>query len=381
MSKLLLASQYHASAALTTLKLQPVSSTNPLTRAKTDRDFVEIWLGRPSLSERTVRHCRKEAERFLLWCEAQGKHLCEVRLEDLLAYASFVAAPPEDWISSTRWPREDARWRAFCGPLSLTSQKQVLTIIKGMFRWAHAARYLSADPAALLGSMTIRQETTVSRFLPQAAIPFLLAAATNSRADWHGSALRHARDRFLVKAFYFTAVRLSELVNADMNNFAQDDDGAWWLHVVGKGGKPRKVPAPFELINDLSAYRQAYGLDPMPAVLEHMPLVLTSIGPARRTSTYGVAKIMKGVLLRAAQLAKDAGQACTAARIGKASTHWLRHTSLTHQINAGSALKTVQLNAGHTDIGTTGRYVHKEDGERHTETSSALEDMIGYARP
>ncbi|NHZ83401.1 tyrosine-type recombinase/integrase [Massilia sp. CCM 8695] len=59
-------------------------------------------------------------------------------------------------------------------------------------------------------------------------------------------------------------------------------------------------------------------------------------------------------------------------RLASASTHWLRHSSLTHQANGGVPLKTVQHNARHASIKTTGRYLHKDDAERHAETVATM---------
>lgn len=49
-----------------------------------------------------------------------------------------------------------------------------------------------------------------------------------------------------------------------------------------------------------------------------------------------------------------------AARIGlKASPHWLRHTHLSHAIEAGLSLADTAARAGHSNVLTTARvYVH-----------------------
>ena len=75
---------------------------------------------------------------------------------------------------------------------------------------------------------------------------------------------------------------------------------------------------------------------------------------------------------KASLLVQGQGQHDTADRLLQASTHWLRHTSLTHQIDAGVPLKTAQLNSRHSSLATTGRYVYKEHAVRHAETIAAL---------
>jgi integrase/recombinase XerD len=352
----------------------PALPAGSLTRAANDDELVALWLRRPNLSPRTVRNSRKEAERFLFWIRTRGATLQTVAYEDLVAYAAFLAdpQPAEQWIRAARYARTDARWRPFCGPLSEASQVQALTVLKGLFSWARAAEYLSANPATLLGNMRVVPEGSVSRFLPPDGISLLLAAADQMRADTPAAALRRARARFLVQAFYLTAVRLSELAGADMRSLRRDDAGAWWLHVLGKGRRHGKVPAPAALLEEFRAYRRAFGLAAMPAPGEALPLVLTTRGPQRRASHYAVAAAVKDVMSRAIALAVGRGQLELADRLRQASTHWLRHSSLTHQVDRGVPLKTVQMNGRHADISTTGRYLHKEDAARHAETVAAI---------
>ncbi|MDB5773577.1 MAG: phage integrase family protein [Burkholderia sp.] len=59
--------------------------------------------------------------------------------------------------------------------------------------------------------------------------------------------MRKARDLFLVVAYYMTGARLAELVAADMGGVYQED-GRWWLDVLGKGAKPRRLPVSQKLL-------------------------------------------------------------------------------------------------------------------------------------
>lgn len=346
----------------------------PLVAASDDAQLVAAWLSRPGLSPRTVRHAGKEAERFLLWCGTRGQRLRDVRFEDLAAYSAFVMdpQPAARWIARTRFRRIDPRWRPFAGPLSVASHRQAIIILKGLFRWAKAAQYLAADPAALLGRMTVPQAETVTRFLPPSAIALMLGAAERMPGATAGQALRRARSRFLVKLFYLTAARLGEVAGADMGGIRLDHLGHWWLHVVGKGRKLGQIPAPADLVAEFVLYRHAFGLPPLPVPGDTSPLILTTTGAARRASEGAIAKMVAKVMTAAAELARALGNYDAAARLDLASPHWLRHSSLTHQVDAGVALKTVQLNARHASIAVTGRYVHKENAARHAETVDAL---------
>jgi integrase/recombinase XerD len=345
-----------------------------LTYADTDDEIVALWLRRPGLSPRTVRSSRKEAERFLFWIRVHGKGLRQVRIEDLLAYAHFITdpQPADQWVSSTKLHRTDPGWRPFCGPLGESSQRQALTILKGLFRWARAAEYLAGNPAELLGSMSVVHDDEITRFLPVVAISLLMEAADRMATDVPGAVLRQARSRFTVMAFYLTAARLNELVTADMSSIRRDHKGLWWIHVDGKGKKKGKVPVPPDLLAEFKRYRQTFGLAALPPPRDTTPLLLTTRGPQRRATHYTVANSVKAVMKSAQEHAQAAGLDEVADRIKQASTHWLRHSSLTHQVDAAVPLKTVQRNARHASLKTTGRYIHKEDEQRHAETVGAI---------
>jgi len=79
-----------------------------------------VHLLHAELAPTTLKSTTTELGRFLLWCQAQGKRFADIRVENLLAYKAFLCdpQPAEKWISSTRWPRRDPRWRPFAGSLS-----------------------------------------------------------------------------------------------------------------------------------------------------------------------------------------------------------------------------------------------------------------------
>jgi integrase/recombinase XerD len=185
-----------------------------LISATNDDQLIAAWLSRPHQSATTVRNARKEAERFLLWCRWCGLELATVTLETLSAYAVFLRdpQPQEMWVSTTRWPRHDARWRPFTQPLSLASQRQALVILHGLLQWATDAHYLPANPATLLGKMPSSARQTVERYLPMAALSYLRQAVANLPSQTSTAHARKARAHFLLDLFYLTGARLHEVV-------------------------------------------------------------------------------------------------------------------------------------------------------------------------
>jgi hypothetical protein len=122
--------------------------------AKNDLDAIRAWLSNYADRKATFDNYRKEAERLLLWCVTQlGKPLSSIAHEDLIVFKEFLKDPqPRDrWISLNggKYPRDDARWRPFNGPLSPASQRQAQIILNGMFNWLVSAGYLRGNPMAL----------------------------------------------------------------------------------------------------------------------------------------------------------------------------------------------------------------------------------------
>jgi site-specific recombinase XerD len=89
-----------------------------------------------------------------------------------------------------------------------------------------------------------------------------------------------------------------------------------------------------------------------------------SLNGTSRISDNMIYRIIKELVLEAADHleARDPHQAD---KLRRASTHWFRHTSITHQADAGIDLRHLQRNARHAKLDTTGIYLHAEDAEWH----------------
>ena len=137
---------------------------------------------------------------------------------------------------------------------------------------------------------------------------------------------------------------------------------------MGKGNKPRRLPVPGDMLDAFRRSREAFGLPPLTARADRMPLVLSSRSRAvTRLTDEAASEAIKGVFAEAAQAAAGAGQDDIAAGLRHASAHWLRHSMLTNHANNGVQLKTLQDTAGHANIATTAGYLHKSDNQRHDE--------------
>ena len=120
-----------------------------ITDAQTDSEIAREFISHGELGPKSIANTQKELFRFLTWCrEEVGKTLRQLSVADLNGYKDFIKAPPASWISTTKWPRSDERYRPFSGPLSDASRRQAMIAVKGLFAYATQTGYLRRDPAA-----------------------------------------------------------------------------------------------------------------------------------------------------------------------------------------------------------------------------------------
>lgn len=356
--------------------------------ASDDRSAVLAWLARYADTPATLASYRKEAERLLLWCVHQrGLAMSSLTHEDLLLYERFLAdpQPAERWVMTARQRpgRDSPHWRPFAGPLSNASQRHALSIINAMFSWLVEAGYLAGNPLSLGRRKRRVGPRKTNRFLPQEHWDEVKATIQAMPTGTVREQARAVRCRWLFSLLYVGGLRVSEVTSGSMGGFYSQRDRSgverWWLEIVGKGDKPRIVPATAELMTELMGYRKVNGLSALPVSGDGRPLVLPIIGKEKPLARSAVHEIVKGVMRATADRLRARGSdwEAAAAQIEAASTHWLRHTAGTHMTDAGLDVKAVRDNFGHATISTTSIYVHSEDNARHDATQAA--HKIGWA--
>ena len=349
----------------------------PLVDARSDSELARAYLLHAELAPTTLKSTQTELGRFLLWCQIQGKALAGIRVEDLTAYKAFLRdpQPAAQWISFTRWPRLDPRWRPFAGPLGEPSIRQAFRVAKALLTFAVNSGYLQRNAGSLVKNIRTLRDARVTRYLSPIAIDFIHAAIDALPGTTPAANKARARERFLFIAYLTTGARLSEIVAASMGAIYTEGDGRWWLDVIGKGSKPRRLPVSAEMLAAFHHYRAAYALLPGTSRDDATPMVLNTRGRQLVSVTDEAAsKALKNLFAAAAGLADGEGDADCAAALRNASAHWLRHTMLTTHANNGVALKTLQDTVGHASLSTTATYLHKSDRDRHDELMASLEN-------
>ncbi len=352
--------------------------------ASTDAEAVARWLEEYRASPRTQNAYRREAQRLLLWLAEQGRGLDALRREDLDTFEAFLGdpRPAERWIGPVH-PRHDARWRPFRGPLSPASRRQSLVILQGMFAWLVEAGWVRHNPFRLMRDKRRRLDNRqggIERYLERPLWDWLWGWLNRPAEEGasHRDRYELARRRLVFGFAYLLAPRISEMSATCMNDFRRRE-GRWWWHVVGKGAKAGRIPVPPDMMALLGEWRRTLGLAEHPSPDDASPL-LRALDGRRGLGDNRLYRLIRDTFGEAAEaLEHEAGEGAQAEvhRLRQATPHWLRHTALTHQAQAGVELRYLAATARHSRLDTTAHYLHSEDEEWHRQQARhglAVED-------
>jgi site-specific recombinase XerD len=334
----------------------------------------------------TQRAYRKEAERFLLWAMMERKKpMSSMTTEDCIAYRDFLSnpSPRERWCAQRNRERWSPLWRPFEGPLSASAQGMAMTVLKNLYSFWVDKNYVMGNPwSGVSVPKSSLPRLNIGRSLTMAQWRFVMEQ-TEQLPDTSSS----LRLKFALSLFYATGLRLSEGVAARVDHlewveYPPDEDDkehveGWLLNVVGKGGRMRQVPVPIDVVGQLAAYLRSRGLDSDPEDGGNMGAYLfgkasdmeeqapglqgkeefdPKVGIAANTLYDQLKRFFRecGDVLLTLKDAKGA------ARLAKASTHWLRHTHASHSIARGTRVEIEQQILGHASLATTTVYVTTE---------------------
>ncbi|MDO9314630.1 MAG: phage integrase family protein [Burkholderiaceae bacterium] len=330
------------------------------TLATDDLEAVQAWLGQHPPTSHTWRAYRREAERFLLWAVFErGKALSSLDATDCTAFHGFLAAPGADWVSPRHVPRGSDRWRPLEAGLSAGSIVTAIAIVRSLCGWLVRQRYLDADPW---------QESSV--------IDRDIAPTVSSRSlhdsDWallqqwlasRPPSLSADRLRALIAFACHTGLRESELAAARTSwlSVAPHADGrlTWTVQIGAKDDRasPRTVDLPDAMAAQLLKYLRATGDQEheLPRAVDR-PVFAHRSDPGRALTPGRIYTLIKSALRRCAD-ASESSDPTSAARLRRASTHWLRHTHAMHLAATGTSLGELQRRLGHRSPGSSAAYL------------------------
>ncbi len=257
----------------------------------------------------------------------------EAYRRDLAVYADYLAerglddpraVTTEDVRAFVGWLRD--RTSAAGRPYAASSVARIVVSVRGLHRFLAREGLTDQDVAGEVDT------PAAARSLPKAISVAQVERLLASPAGDDAAALR---DRAMLELLYGSGLRISELVDLDVDDIDTTDH---LLRVTGKGSKQRIVPYGGEAALAL----EAWTVRGRPRLQAGGPAVFVN-ARGRRLTRQGVWKIVK----------------THAERVGLGdvvSPHTLRHTFATHLLDGGADVRAVQELLGHASVTTTQIY-------------------------
>jgi integrase/recombinase XerD len=273
-------------------------------------EFLNYLSVERGLSDNTISAYRADLYKYITYVEEKKKrdHPDEVERTDI-----------RDYMMSLK-----------DNGLSSNSISRNLVAIKVLHRFLLREKYSKSDVTSVLDSPKLWKHLPDTLSLSEVE---QILKQPNLR-KWMG-----IRDKAALELMYATGLRVSELVNLEVDNINFD---IGFVRCIGKGNKERIIPVGKQAQEALSRYIEKV----RPKLLKGSPakgLFLSRLG--KKMSRQSFWKMIK-------RYANQAG-------IKKEITpHTLRHSFATHLLERGADLRVVQEMLGHADISTTQIYTH-----------------------
>lgn len=275
---------------------------------------------------------------------------------DIGQFAEFLDKRKRTLLTARRSDVREFLQQLFSHQVDGRSVGRKLSALRHLYRYLLLDKTIDHDPT--LNIETPRQWKVLPKSLARDEVEVTLAApavrqASSSRHSKDASSLA-ARDRAMLELLYAGALRVSELVTANLEDLKLESG---YMLVRGKGDKERIVPLGKPAQDALSEY-----LATARPALAQVPPAKTAKKAAASVSLPGgnspLLFIARGGRKLTRQRIWQMVGAASAASGRHASPHMLRHSCATHMVENGADLRTVQTILGHADISTTQVYTH-----------------------
>jgi integrase/recombinase XerD len=282
---------------------------------------------------------REQIERFLIHLtaeeESSGNTVAAYRndLNQLMIYLESYRGPFGEEV--TAWPQVDkAVVQSYLLDLNdrgyaSTTVARKIAATKGFFDYLRRTHVIVEDPAADVSSPKVKKH--VPQTIPPEDVDKLLAAPAASNSP------QSLRDLALMETLYATGVRVTELVNLDVENIDLDRGQ---VKCGAAGRRQRSVPIGASTVDALSRY-----------LANGRPhLVISASEPALFLNHRGQRLTRQGLWLIIKRYVREVGIEDTV------TPHTLRHSFAAHLLNSGAKLREVKERLGHASLSTTQVY-------------------------
>ena len=168
---------------------------------------------------------------------------------------------------------------------------------------------------------------------------------------------RGIRNKVMLSLLYASGMRVSELVNATLDQIHFDTG---FVTIFGKGGKERMVPLPQNVLDLLRFYIDTVYIKFLPKKSNDQTSTKKYLFPVyykkeiKPISRQQFWSLLKQIILKSG-IKKNI------------SPHTLRHSLATHLLKKGANIRLLQVLLGHEQLTTVQVYTHLEDTQLRKE--------------
>ncbi|HEY7874164.1 MAG TPA: tyrosine recombinase, partial [Actinomycetota bacterium] len=222
-------------------------------------------------------------------------------------------------------------------PLRPSTVARMLVSLRSLYKYLAREGRIERDPTVKVGSP--KRPRSLPKAIAVDEVERLIASPSPEGLG--------RRDRAILETLYGAGLRISELVDLDVDDVDLDERSV--LVRSGKGRKSRRVPVGRAAAGALGEYLTSTrpGLVARSRSGAGGALFLNARGT--RLSRQGCWKILKG-------------HAATAGLAERVSPHTLRHSFATHMLEGGADIRVVQELLGHASLATTQVYTLVGEG-------------------
>ncbi|ODS22407.1 integrase [Candidatus Endobugula sertula] len=363
------------------------------------------YIGR-NKSEHTYNRFRNETERFLTWIFlVKQQPMDSLRKQDILEYVDFCWKPPVSLIGLAAYDRfiyqndhykVNPKWQPFRMKIpknqssdtkvdkkkyrpSQETLKSLFTSVTAFYKYLMNEEICYGNPASIaktdcryfIADAQVKEIRRLTEEQWQYVLNIAFSLAENDCA--------YERSLFIIATLKTLFLRISELSerkdwSPEMRHFWQDGENNWWLKIYGKGRKLRDVSVPTQYLSYLKRYRLYRALPALPSSYENVPLVEKIRGQGGMTSRH-LTRLVQEVFDKTYEKMKQEKGENMTRKLMEASTHWLRHTGASMEVERGRALKDISEDLGHSSMATTDTiYVQSENKKRAASGKDRLVD-------
>ncbi|MEO6672430.1 MAG: tyrosine-type recombinase/integrase [Ginsengibacter sp.] len=284
---------------------------------------------------------------YLKYQKRYSPHTLASYQNDLTDFIDFITLEYGDIFLPQITSALVRTWLASLKQNSISSRSinRKISTLKSFFKFQLRNNSIATSPMLTIVSLKVSKR--LPSFVEQKDLADLFKNA-GFPDTWQGKT-----DHLLLKIFYQTGIRLSELINLKES---QIDAGNRNIKVIGKGNKERVIPVSSDLVNDVSLY------------IEEKRKIVDSTGIAYILVNSKGKKLYPKYVYNSVKYYLS-----TVTTNEKKSPHILRHSFATHLTNNGADINGVKELLGHSSLAATQIYTHN--------TIEKLKDIHKKAHP